>query len=255
MSFSIKFNGTGSGLAAKERFQSSFTIYSDASEILVDCGDGISKALAATDQNPCSINKIIITHFHPDHYLGFPFLIVQMKILNRTEPLEILAPRGDIEFLSELLYKSYIFSEKIKFRVDFTPVDENMIFKTGDLTIKFLSNSHLEEYRQYENKEKLSFSSFSLLISDGKKELYYSGDIGSVKDIYNGITDETSVIITETSHVSSSEIKALIESSDKKVYLTHLDYNKETELRKLLGLYPAINHSYVFASDGMTIDL
>lgn len=252
MSVRIKFTGTGSGLAASERYQSSFLLYTERSVTLVDCGDGISKALAAVNEDPCLIDNIIITHFHPDHYSGFAFLIVQMKIRGRRIPLKVYAPAGDISFLEEFLFRSYIFMERINFPVEFTGVHEGDIISDGSgVTILFSSNTHLDEYRHYDTNGRLSFTSFSLIIADGEKELLYSGDAGSIKDITRRISDRTGIIITETSHLSIQEIAGLIESSDKKIYLTHLDYDKEKELREFLNKAPELNGRYLFAADGM----
>ncbi|NUM69333.1 MAG: ribonuclease Z [Ignavibacteriaceae bacterium] len=255
MSLRIKFTGTGSGLAVKERFQSSFLLFTDDSVTLTDCGDGISKALAAAGEDPCLINRIIITHFHPDHYAGFPFLIVQMKILGRKTPLTVYAPSGDISFLRELLHRSYIFTERISFSLEFKELnDGDVISDNSGVSIEIRRNSHLDEYRKYDLNGALSFTSFSMTISDGEKEVFYSGDIGGISDITGGVTGKTGIIITETSHISSEEILGLIESSDKKIYLTHLDYDKETELKNLLDSAPELNGRYIFAADGMTIE-
>lgn len=48
------------------------------------------------------VQKIFITHFHGDHFLGLPGLIQSMTLNDRTEPLHIWGPKG-IERLTEVL--------------------------------------------------------------------------------------------------------------------------------------------------------
>ncbi|MEO8398834.1 MAG: MBL fold metallo-hydrolase, partial [Ignavibacteriaceae bacterium] len=78
MSAKIKFIGTGSGKTSLKRFHSSFLILNESYNLLVDTGDGISKALLLQNINYNSIDGILISHLHPDHYTGLPLLLVQM---------------------------------------------------------------------------------------------------------------------------------------------------------------------------------
>jgi len=76
----IKFVGTGSGKTLLKRYHSSFLIKTEAYNLLVDAGDGISRALLNQKVTFDSINGILISHLHPDHYSGLPSLIIQMKL-------------------------------------------------------------------------------------------------------------------------------------------------------------------------------
>ena len=71
----IKFVGTSSGKASLNRFHSSLLLSSENYNLLVDAGDGISRALLVNGINFNSINGIIFTHLHPDHFSGLPALI------------------------------------------------------------------------------------------------------------------------------------------------------------------------------------
>ncbi|OQY73636.1 MAG: hypothetical protein B6D45_07865, partial [Ignavibacteriales bacterium UTCHB3] len=105
MSDSVKiiFTGTGSGRSSLNRFHSSFLIRSDSYNLLVDAGDGISRALLRLGIDFNEIDGVFITHLHPDHYSGFPSLILQMKMSSRRMPLELYTSKGNGNFIKELL--------------------------------------------------------------------------------------------------------------------------------------------------------
>ena len=70
----ITFIGTGSGEASLKREHSSILISSEKFNLLIDTGDGISKAILKAGIDFNSINGIIFTHLHPDHYSGLAVL-------------------------------------------------------------------------------------------------------------------------------------------------------------------------------------
>src|SRR5690606_40471278 len=75
----IKFVGTGSGQTSLNRYHSSFLINTGGFNLLVDAGDGVSRALMHQKVLYNFIDGVLISHFHPDHYAGLTSLIVQMK--------------------------------------------------------------------------------------------------------------------------------------------------------------------------------
>jgi ribonuclease Z len=85
----ITFVGTGSGKTSLNQFHSSILISSESYNLLIDAGDGISRALLFNEINFNTVDGIVITHFHPDHFSGLPSLIFQMKISDRKKPLDV----------------------------------------------------------------------------------------------------------------------------------------------------------------------
>ncbi len=97
----IKFIGTGSGKISLNRFHSSFLISTEKFNLLVDAGDGISKALLIQKIDFNSIDGILISHLHADHFSGLPSLIAQMKMNNREKDLSIFANENLINFIKD----------------------------------------------------------------------------------------------------------------------------------------------------------
>jgi len=52
-------------------------------------------------------DKIFITHFHGDHFLGIPGLVQSMNMNDREEPLYIYGPEGTVSLLKDLLSRGY----------------------------------------------------------------------------------------------------------------------------------------------------
>ena len=85
----IKFIGTGSGKTSLNQFHSSLLLISKNYNLLVDAGDGISRALLFNEIEFNIIDGILLTHLHPDHFSGLATLIVQMKMMKRKNSLDI----------------------------------------------------------------------------------------------------------------------------------------------------------------------
>ncbi|MCK5087559.1 MAG: MBL fold metallo-hydrolase, partial [Melioribacteraceae bacterium] len=85
----VTFIGTGSGKVSLERFHSSILVSKKNSNLLIDVGDSISRALLNLNISINSIDQILISHNHADHYSGIASLVTQMKLLERSKPLKI----------------------------------------------------------------------------------------------------------------------------------------------------------------------
>jgi ribonuclease Z len=220
----IKFLGTGSGLTSLERYHSSFLITSSNYKFLVDCGDGISKALLNQNVNFDTINSIIISHLHADHFAGLPSLLTQMKLNNREEKLSVYIHKSDKEFLTQFIQHSYLFFDRLLFELEIIPFsEEENIFLTNKFSFLSKRNSHLDKYRENKTSVALGYTSLSFLFLDHENSVIYTGDVGSDNDLYL-FEDKVDWFITEITHVSLAGIIGLIEKkSAKKIILTHLD--------------------------------
>ncbi len=252
----IKFIGTGSGKTSLKRFHSSFIILADDFNLLVDAGDGISKALLHNKISFEQIDGILFTHLHPDHFSGFAALIVQMKLINRTKKIKIFVHESLSKFTKDFLFNSYLFEEKMDFEIDYELFQHNVQVLVSD-KIKFISkqNSHLDQYIRYDKEKKLSFISSSILFELDKKKLFYSGDIGSVKDLFLFEDNHVSRIITETTHLNKAELLTVLEKfKPEEIYLTHISDEGEYYLKEWKdSLSEGIRNKFVIAYDGMAV--
>ncbi len=247
----ITFIGTGSGKTTLNRFHSSLLISAGGYNLLVDAGDSISRALLYRNVSFNSIGGILISHLHPDHSGGFAALIVQMKMNNRKEPLEIFVHHTLVAALQNLLSASYIFTQRMGFSIHFRGFKfDDEIQISGELKCIAKKNSHLKEYEIYDPA--LSYASASFLFKFMDKIVYYSGDLGTPDDLYLFKDQKADVFITEAVHVSYDSILELASKQKPgKVILTHLDEGY------IEGINPEgiKNDSIIMAEDGLIVSV
>jgi ribonuclease Z len=242
----IKFIGTSSGSVSLARFHSSFVIISDNYTLLVDTGDGISKALLSSGIDFGSISGILYSHMHPDHSAGLPSLIVQMKKLERKEKLVIYCFKEHKNNLLSLLTNTHIIPERLDFSIEFVEYSAGVEFIVMEnLRIKPAHNLHLKKLSELQP----SAESFGFLFNAEGKKIFYTGDIGEEKDLYLFDKEKIDIMISETTHVDFEKIfKSASELKIKNVYLTHIDEDED----KLTGTLPA---GYVKVFDGYEIEI
>ena len=251
----IKFIGTGSGKTSLKRFHSSFLISHNGYNLLIDAGDGISKAILSQKISFSSINGIVLTHLHPDHYSGLASLIVQMKLTGRNNNLQIIVHRNLKKFVEDYLLFSYLFKERMNFELFIETFAHNKIFEIND-SISFISkqNSHLNKYKKYSAGKELNFSCSSILFKINKKNIFYTGDVGKKEDLYLFKSYKSDIVISEITHIS---IEDLIELSDyvepKKLYITHISDEIEHFLDQRKSFLK--RHDIIAVVDGFTIKI
>lgn len=93
------FLGTGS-FTAPGRYWNSFVL--DGS-ILVEPSPIALPHLRRAGLSPGGLDVVAVSHFHPDHTFGWPFLLLGLLEAGRTRPLHIVGPPGVREYLSEMM--------------------------------------------------------------------------------------------------------------------------------------------------------
>ncbi len=248
----INFIGTGSGKTSLKRYHSSLLVSSDNYNLLIDCGDGISRALLQQNIDFNSINSILISHFHADHYTGLASLITQMKLLGRSKDLKIYNHLSLINYLEEFLFHSYIFRERLGFKLNVIPIEaEEKFLVNGSLSIYAKQNTHLDKYKINDVDNKLSFSSLSFLFKKNNESFIYTGDIGSSKDLYL-FNEKTDWFIAEISHINLDELLPLLRQHlTGQIVLTHIDDDSNMEIEKFLNsLENEEKNRFLIAHDG-----
>jgi ribonuclease BN (tRNA processing enzyme) len=86
--------GCGDAFGSGGRLQTCFHVQTDAYRFLIDCGSTALIGLKRYGLDPHSVDAILISHFHGDHFGGLPFLLTEAKFSGRTTPLTIVGPPG-----------------------------------------------------------------------------------------------------------------------------------------------------------------
>jgi len=88
----LSFLGSGNAFAPDGRYWSSFLLNG---RYLFDAPPTLLPHLKRLGVPPTDIRAIFITHFHGDHFLGLPFLLLEyLHLTPRREDLHIVGPPG-----------------------------------------------------------------------------------------------------------------------------------------------------------------
>lgn len=252
----IIFLGTGSGKTSLKRHHSSLLISSSNHNLLVDCGDGVSSAILKQNISFSSIDSILISHLHADHYSGLASLITQMKLQKRKEPLSIYIHKSLKDFIENYLTRSYLFRERMDFELSIIPFEtEKEIQITESFYFTSKHNSHLEKYRKNDPTNKLSYASLSFLFKDKNTSVIYTGDVGSTQDLYI-FNDKVDWFITEVSHIDLNDLSVLFKKNNSKlIILTHIDDESEELVKTFLNsLSNDQKLQFLVVSDGFILN-
>lgn len=224
--------------------------------LLIDAGDGISRALIKADINYNSINGILFSHLHPDHFSGLSALIVQMKLNKRNKPLEIYVYKNFVEEVENYLLICNLLAEKMDFEIIYKPFDNNRWFLINEkLKILPRENSHLSELKKYDQYSNRSFYSASFLFSYKNKKLMYTADIGNKNDLVLFSDFKLDILISEITHITISDLIEKLALIDLPItYLTHITEGDEIKLNNFLNNMTEKVEKIALADDCQLID-
>ncbi|MBI3087820.1 MAG: MBL fold metallo-hydrolase [Candidatus Omnitrophica bacterium] len=88
--------GSGTGVPVKERGCAGLYVRIGGEHVLLDAGPGTLRQLVRLGVTYLDLDRIFLTHFHPDHCLDLVSILFAMRIPRppRTKPLVIYGPRG-----------------------------------------------------------------------------------------------------------------------------------------------------------------
>jgi ribonuclease BN (tRNA processing enzyme) len=91
---SVTFLGSGDAFGSGGRFQTCILVTSSTTRFLLDCGASSLIAMKKQGISPATIEAILVTHLHGDHFAGIPFFILDAQFSRREAPLLIAGPSG-----------------------------------------------------------------------------------------------------------------------------------------------------------------
>jgi len=89
------FIGSGDAFGNGGRFNTCFLVTGMGCRFLIDCGASSLVALKRAAIDPASIDAVVISHLHGDHFGGLPFLLLDKGLMaKRATPLLLCGPPG-----------------------------------------------------------------------------------------------------------------------------------------------------------------
>jgi ribonuclease Z len=128
----IVFLGTSGSVPTTQRGMPAIAVKSGSELLLWDCGEGTQRQMMRYQVGYGSIDAIMITHPHMDHFLGMYGLLETIKLSTvHPKPLKIIAPSG----LYEPLLERYLFAEVSKMR-------KGVMYEGKDFTVSAFPVTH-----------------------------------------------------------------------------------------------------------------
>lgn len=161
---SITFLGTGNYLAPG-RYWNSFVL---DGTVLVEPSPTVLPHLRHCGIRAGNLEAVVISHFHPDHTFGWPFLLLELLHSERTKPLSIVGPPGVETFLADMMTLGSVadIHDQAVARDDMTFVEVDGSWQqAGPLRFRGIEVEHVPHLR-----------CFGYLFDRGGRMIAYSGD-------------------------------------------------------------------------------
>jgi len=208
----ILFLGSGDAFGSGGRFQTCFHVRAEATQFLIDCGASSLIAMKRFGVDPSSLDIILLSHLHGDHFGGLPFLILDAQFSRRTRPLVIAGPPGveaRVRDAMEVLFPGSSAVQR-KFIMQFAELAEGSETVLGPLSVI-----------PYRVVHPSGAPSFALRVTCGGKVIGYSGD-----------TEWTDTLVQAARGADLFICEAYV--FEKKIKY-HLDYRTLMDRRTQLG--------------------
>lgn len=124
MIFSVTILGSGSAVPTPSRFPTAQFVSCKNRSILIDCGEGAQFQMRKYGLKIQSLQLILISHLHGDHFFGLVGLLSTMHLLGRNNGLTIIGPKGLEEIIRSQLEIGY---SKLDFEIEFKQLEKGDI--------------------------------------------------------------------------------------------------------------------------------
>jgi len=132
--------------------------------LLLDCGFTVAHAYWRLAPDPASLDGLILTHFHGDHFLGAPALVLRLWQEGRTRPLAVAGPAGVAEKLCAALDLAYpTLRGRLGFSLEFTELVPGRPAEVAGVRVSCAEPEH-------------SLPCLALRLDESGAALFYSGD-------------------------------------------------------------------------------
>jgi ribonuclease BN (tRNA processing enzyme) len=164
----VQFLGSGDAFGSGGRYQTCVYVTSEQCHFLIDCGASSLIAMKRWGVRPSTIDVILLTHLHGDHFGGLPFFILDAQLISkRTKPLVVAGPPGLQRRIYEAMEVLFPGSSGVqqKFSLAFVELMDGTQAPIGPLTVTPYQVVHASGAPPY-----------ALRIACSGKVLAYSGD-------------------------------------------------------------------------------
>ena len=243
---SLRVLGCGDAFCSGGRLQTCFHVQTGKQTVLLDCGATVMLAMQQQNIDPLSVDCILLSHLHGDHFGGVPFLLIHAQfVAKRSRPLTIVGPRGTRDRIRAAIDVLFSDLQNItwSFQLDVIELEAGEDEIIGDITV----SAYLVDHPS-------GSPSLALRLEAGGKVLAFSGDTRWT-DALIDIADGADLMIVEchgyrpngVPHLDWQTLTARQEHLQaRRILLTHMG---DSMLSHLPTLDPG---RFEFAEDGFT---
>lgn len=135
----ITFLGTSCMMPTKERNPSAVFMQFKSEGILFDCGEGTQRQMKIAGIPLSKVTRICVSHWHGDHILGLPGMLLTIASLELNRSVEIYGPRGSKNAF-QALFGGIEF--ETKFNIKITEVHDGKFFENEDFELESMPMKH-----------------------------------------------------------------------------------------------------------------
>lgn len=200
MSANLTILGTAGGGPVAHRAKSGLLLEVGGRLSLIDCGGGLYQRFVDFGFEFKNLDRVFISHTHPDHVSDLPLIVQAIYLTGRTEPFEICVPNEFVEPCRNLLTATYLFPERFPCALEIKGYQSGIVHN-GTFELTAIANSHLAKFRDmFPDKYPNRGECHSFMIAVNGKRVLYSSDIGSLDDVIP-YWDGCDMVILESAHI------------------------------------------------------
>ena len=244
---SLTILGTGDAFASGGRAQAGYLLEAGGKRILLEAGPGLLAEMKRHGIEADTLDVIIISHLHGDHFCGLPFLFLEyMWERPPKRPVTVIGP-PNLEKRTWILMRT-MFSrfdlKQLQNKVKFVVLHPDESMRVAGLKISAIRSPH--------TKPDISLS---IKIAVNGKTFVFSGDTGW-NDALVDFSAKADLLLCECTyfesdhlrfHINYPELKANLDRFNvKRMILTHLGREAISHTREI---------EIEMGFDGMKLDL
>ena len=191
--------GSGTAIPLHDRGSPSLVLLIEGSPVLFDMGPGTLRQMTRVGISYEKIERIFLTHFHPDHTADLVHLLFASNnpaVLGRRKPFVITGPSGLSELITDLqdAYHTWLTLPPEMMRVEEIDINKKVKNDYGNFTITTSPTNHTLNSLAYRVENRSG------------KTMVYSGDTGFCDEIVD-LAKGADLLVLESSFPDEDEFE------------------------------------------------
>jgi ribonuclease BN (tRNA processing enzyme) len=180
--------GCGDAFNSGARLHACFWIETPNTKLLLDCGPSVLAGMKARELSPDSLDAVVVSHLHGDHFAGIPFLLLELDMVRRrSRELVIAGPVGIRECVEEAMKLLFPGTPLKQLPVRFVELEPRVNAGIGDAVVTGFPAIHVPETNP-----------LALRLEASGRVLAYSGDTEWTDELLE-VADGADVFLCECS--------------------------------------------------------